>query len=45
MSTSPPKLLVGLALLYWGYLTGHLAAAIPAALLGVEVTSEHTVGF
>ena len=33
MSTSPPKLLVGLALLYWGYLTGHLAAAIPAALL------------
>ncbi|MDC1406515.1 transglutaminase-like domain-containing protein [Akkermansiaceae bacterium] len=33
MTTSPPKLLVGLALLYWGYLTGHLSAAIPAALL------------
>ena len=33
MSNSPPKLLVGLALLYWGYLTGHLSAAIPAALL------------
>lgn len=33
MSTSPPRLLAGAALLYWGYLTGHLAAAIPAAVL------------
>lgn len=33
MSNSPPKLLAGLALLYWGYLTGNLAAAIPAAIL------------
>ena len=33
MSTSPPKLLAGLALLYWGYLTGHLSAAIPAAII------------
>ncbi|MGB2403592.1 MAG: hypothetical protein ACPIA7_09300, partial [Akkermansiaceae bacterium] len=33
MSTAPPKLLAGLTLLYWGYLTGHLSYAIPAALL------------
>ena len=33
MSSSPPKLLAGLALLYWGYLTGHLSAAIPAAII------------
>ncbi|MDG1358469.1 MAG: transglutaminase-like domain-containing protein [Akkermansiaceae bacterium] len=33
MSSSPPKLLAGIALLYWGYLTGHLAAAIPAAII------------
>lgn len=33
MYTSPPKLLSGLALLYWGYLTGHMSAALPAAIL------------
>lgn len=33
MSNAPPKLLAGIALLYWGYLTGHLAAAIPAAII------------
>ncbi len=33
MSTTPPKLLAGAAILYWGYLTGHLAAAIPAAFI------------
>ena len=33
MSNSPPKLLTGLALLYWGYMTGNLSAAIPAAIL------------
>lgn len=33
MSNSPPKLLAGFALLYWGYLTGNLSAAIPAAIL------------
>lgn len=33
MTSSPPPLLTGAVLLYWGYLTGHLAAAIPAAAL------------
>lgn len=33
MSTCPPKLLAGLALIYWGYLTGHMSAALPAAIL------------
>lgn len=33
MSTSPPRLLAGLALLYWGYLTGHMSAALPVAIL------------
>ena len=33
MSIAPPKLLAGAALLYWGYLTGHIAAALPAAIL------------
>jgi len=40
MSTAPPKLLAGLTLLYWGYLTGHLSAAIPAAIL---LESRHAV--
>lgn len=40
MSTAPPKLLAGLTLLYWGYLTGHLSYAIPAALL---LESRHVV--
>jgi len=33
MSVIPPRLLAGATLLYWGYITGHLAAAVPAAIL------------
>ncbi|MCP5534895.1 MAG: transglutaminase domain-containing protein [Akkermansiaceae bacterium] len=33
MSTSPPRLLAGASLLFWGYLTEHLVAGVLAAVL------------